>query len=241
MWFVLYTFPIEKLINTEHFTITMKLFIVMPAYNEGKVIASVIKSIQRYQKKIVVVDDCSSDNTYAEAKKQTPHVLRHEINRGAGAATKTGIDYALSQGATHIITMDADGQHDPKDIDRLLQLKDKYDVIIGSRMIQPKGMPLSRKILNWGGSLITYLLYGIFVWDSQTGFKLFSKKAAQSINITFDRYEFCSEVLHEIRRNRLSYKEVPIKVIYTEYSLSKGQHVSNGFRMVYKMIMRLFV
>lgn len=216
-------------------------YIVIPAFNESKVIAKVISDVKKEGfKNIIVVDDCSKDNTSKVAKKSGATVARHEVNRGAGAATKTGFDLAKSLSAKFVVTIDADGQHDPKDITRLLPASEKYDVIIGSRMINPKGMPFTRKLFNRVGSLITFILYGIYVRDSQTGFKIFNKKALDKIEINFDRYEFCSEVLHEISRNKLTYKEIPIKVIYTEYSLSKGQNFSNGIRMVFKMIMRLF-
>src|SRR5690606_14383877 len=124
--------------------------------------------------------------------------------------------------------------HDPNEIERLLKQAPNYDVVIGSRMINSKGMPITRRIINKIGSFITFILYGIYVKDSQSGFKVFNKKAMKSIEIKFDRYEFCSEVLHEIRKKKLSYTEVPITAIYTDYSLSKGQNLGNGFKMVYK-------
>jgi len=218
------------------------VFVVIPAYNEGKVISSVLQKIKKAGfSNIIVVDDCSKDNTALLAKKQQARVVKHSLNRGAGAATKTGIDAAKELGAHYVVTIDADGQHDPAEIERLLKKAPKYDVVIGSRMINSKGMPISRKILNWGGSIITFLFYGIHVRDSQSGFKVFNRKAIENIEIKFDRFEFCSEVLHEIQKKKLTYTEVPISVIYTEYSLSKGQHISNGFRMIFRMIQRFFV
>lgn len=216
-------------------------YIVIPAFNESKVISSVISDVKKEGfKKIIVVDDCSADNTSSISELAGAIVARHEVNRGAGAATKTGLDLAKSLGAKFVVTIDADGQHDPSDISRLIPFTQKYDVVIGSRMINSKGMPLIRQIYNSIGSMITFILYGIYVKDSQTGFKIFNQKALSKIKIIFDRYEFCSEVLHEISKNNLTYKEVPIKVIYTEYSLSKGQSFSNGVKMVLKMMMRLF-
>lgn len=220
------------------------VWIVIPAYNEALRIRQVIENCQkRGFSQIVVTDDCSTDDTFALAKSTGAVVLHHSINRGAGAATKTGIDYALSQNVDYIVTIDADGQHDPAEIEKLIEKAEKLkkDVIIGSRLIDSKGMPLIRLLYNRIGSLITYLLYGIYVRDSQSGFKVFSKNAAQKIKIKFDRFEFCSEVLYEIRRNRLSFCEIPISVIYTKESLAKGQSFQNGVKMVYRMIMRLLV
>ncbi len=218
------------------------VYVVIPAYNEASVIGSVIDSIKKEGfTNIIVVDDCSTDDTFAIAFKKNVTVLRHIINRGAGAATKTGLDFARTQKADFVVTIDADGQHDPTEIKRLVKKASTYDVVIGSRLINPKGMPFSRKLVNKIGSIITYILYGIYVRDSQSGFKLFTKRALEKIEIKFDRYEFCSEVLHEIKQKKLTFIEVPITPIYTEYSLSKGQHFTNGFRMVFKMIWRFFV
>lgn len=218
------------------------VYFVIPAYNEAKKIGQVIQEIHSLGfKKIIVVDDCSSDTTAQIAEDLGCYVFRHSLNRGAGAATKTGFEAAKELGATYVITIDSDGQHDPKDSLKLLKYAEKYDVIIGSRLIKPKGMPLIRILYNRIGSIFTYFLYGIYVRDSQSGYKVFNRKALYRIQIKFDRYEFCSEIIHELKLKKLSFREIPIKVIYTTYSLSKGQHLLNGFRMVYKMIMRLFL
>ncbi len=216
-----------------------KVLVVLPAFNEGKVIADVIKSIKKEgYKDILVIDDCSKDNTSQIAKKEGAIVLRHVINRGAGAATYTGITYAKKNNYDYVVLIDSDGQHDPKDIKKLMKKTNKFDVVIGSRMFNSKGMPVSRKILNFGGSLITAFFFGIYVRDSQSGFKILNKKAINKIKIHFDRYEFCSEILSEIHRNRLTFTEVPIKVIYTDHSLSKGQSLTNGFKMLIRFIFR---
>lgn len=212
--------------------------VIIPAYNEETKIAEVVKAVRKNKFQVIVIDDSSTDNTAKVAKKAKATVISHKRNQGAGAATRTGIKAALKTKAEYIVTIDADGQHNPKEISRLLKYASRYDVIIGSRMIKPKGMPISRKIFNWGGSIITYLLYGIYVKDSQSGFKIFNAKAAKAIDITENRYEFCSEMLYEIKRNKLTYKEVPISVIYTKYSLEKrhGQSFINGLQMIGRMI-----
>jgi len=222
----------------------MKIFIAIPAYNEGKAISKVIKSIKKEgYKNIVIADDCSKDNTYNEAKKAGAVVLRHFINRGAGAATKTAIDYALLNRAYIIITMDSDGQHDPKDIKNLIKpiLDKKADVVIGSRLLNPKGMPWYRRFFNFGGNVVTFVLFGLWVTDTQSGFKAFTKEAAKKIQIKMDRFEFCSEIIGEIKKNKLRVAEIPIKVIYNEYSLSKGQNFMNGLKMIVKLIIRRLI
>jgi glycosyltransferase involved in cell wall biosynthesis len=219
------------------------ILIVLPAYNEAKVIDKVIKDIKKEgYKDILVIDDCSNDNTSQVAKKAGAKVLSHVINRGAGAATYTGLIYARDNNYDYAVFMDSDGQHLPKDIKRLLKVAKKKDVVIGSRMVGDlKQMPIQRKIANFVGSIATYFFFGLFVWDSQSGFKVFNKKAINKINLTFDRYEFCSEIIGEIYKNKLSCEEVPIKVIYTDHSLGKaqsGQSIKNGFKMILRFIFR---
>ncbi len=137
-----------------------KIYIILPAYCEGQVIKKVITSIKENgYKDIIVIDDGSHDNTYDEAFSTGVITLKHTINRGKGAATQTGLDAAKLLDADIVVTMDSDGQHDPKDIKSLLKpiLEDKADVVIGSRMINNKEMPKSRILMNNIGNLVTYI------------------------------------------------------------------------------------
>jgi glycosyltransferase involved in cell wall biosynthesis len=217
----------------------MKTLVALPAYNEEKVIAKVINDIKKEgYTDILVVDDCSKDDTSQRALNAGALVLRHPINRGAGGATATAIEYAKREKYDILVLMDSDGQHSPKDIKKLIKEIKNYDIIIGSRMIEPKGMPLSRRILNSGGSLLTWGLFGLYVKDSQSGFKVLGRKAIEKINITYDRFEFCSEMIGEIYSKKLKYKEIPIKVIYTDHSIAKGQSFKNGIKMILRFILR---
>ena len=142
--------------------------------------------------------------------------------------------------------MDSDGQHNPKDIEKLIKpiLENKADVVLGSRMLGEKGMPFSRILMNKIGNGVTYLFFGIWVSDSQSGFRAYSKKTLDSVYTYMDRYEFESEMLGQIKAAKLKVKEVPIKVIYTEYSLNKYKHdaaftaqgLLNGIKMVIRLI-----
>lgn len=217
----------------------------MPAYNESKVIVNTIKTVQNEGfEHILVVDDCSKDNTYGlinDIKGVT--ALRLGVNRGAGGATNTIIRYAKEHNFDRLVLIDSDGQHNPKEIKKLLRAMDKTksDVIIGSRLIgNNKEMPIQRKIANFVGSCLTKIFFGVFVWDSQSGFKVLNKKAISKIQLTFDRFEFCSELLGECRRNNLKVKEVEIQTIYTEHSLSKGhgQSVFNGVYMIIRFLLK---
>jgi glycosyltransferase involved in cell wall biosynthesis len=223
----------------------MKIFIVIPAYNEATVIQGVIKEIGKEgYENIIIVDDGSRDQTYKKAKEISEvTVLRHKINRGKGAATKTGIEAAKLLGADIIVTMDGDGQHDPKDIKNLANpiIENSFDVVLGSRLKNPEGMPLYKRLHNHIANIITWYLFGLWVTDSQSGFRAYSRKAADLINTKADRYDYDSEVIKEIYIYKLKFKEVPIEVRYTEYSKGKleKQSLFNGIKTLYKMIWKL--
>lgn len=225
----------------------MNTYIVLPAYNEGKVIKKTIGDIKKEgYNNIVIVDDGSTDNTYSEAVSTETIVVKHPINRGKGAATQTGIDGAKLLNADIIVTMDSDGQHDPKDIKTIIEpiLKNQADVVIGSRFLkESENMPKSRIIMNKIGNIVTYIFFGAMSSDSQSGFRAYSKKAANSVYSYMDRYEFESEMLGHIKSAKLKTKEIPIEVIYTDYSLNKykghkvpGQGFLNGIKMVVRLI-----
>lgn len=202
---------------------TKKIFVVIPAYNEGTVICSVIQDVQKEGwKDIIVVDDGSGDATYQEAKKMGVIVLRHTLNRGKGAAIKTGFEAAKKLHADSIVTIDADGQHDPKDIRRLVELLEKgHDVVLGVRNFDEKHIPRLKVLGNHIGNFFTWMLYGLWVTDSQSGIRAYNRKAMDCIVIYNDRYEFETEIVREISRNNLTWTEVPITVRYSSYDQNK--------------------
>ena len=218
-----------------------KTFIVIPCYNEASVIAEVIAGVrQAGYENIIVVDDGSADDTYSQAK-TLPGViaLKHFINRGKGATVKTGIEAAKSLGAGIVVTIDGDGQHNPEEISEMIDLIAKgYDVVLGTRLKNPKGMPGYKIACNWIGNFFTWIIYGLWVTDSQSGFRAYSKKAINTIETKTDRYEYDSEVIREIYRHKLRYIEIPIEVRYTEYSMGKQnkQGLKNGLKTLVKMI-----
>ncbi|MDD5464078.1 MAG: glycosyltransferase family 2 protein [Candidatus Moranbacteria bacterium] len=222
-------------------TISKKIFILIPAFNEETVIREVITEIRKAgYENIIVVDDGSADNTQIAAQKEIGVIsLRHSINRGKGAAVKTGIEAAKMLGADIVVTIDGDGQHNPDDIARMLELIEQgNDVVLGSRLKNPKGMPLWKIAANHFGNFCTWAIYGLWVTDSQSGFRAYSKKAIRLIDTKTDRYEYDSEVIREIYRNKLKFTETPIEVRYTEYSMNKvhKMNLKNGFKTLIKMM-----
>ena len=221
-----------------------KIYVVVPAFNEEGIIQDVIREIRdaKYAN-IIVIDDGSGDNTQKRAQSEGVIALRHKINRGYGAAVKTGIEAAKLLGADIVVTVDGDGQHDPKNIENLVKpiLKEDFDVVLGTRLKNPEGMPLYKKVQNWIANIITWYLFGLWVTDSQSGFRAYSKNAMEKINTRYDRYEYASEVIREIYIYKLKFAEIPIQVRYTEYSMGKEQkqNIWNGIKTFYKMLWKL--
>jgi glycosyltransferase involved in cell wall biosynthesis len=224
--------------------------IVLPAYNEQSVISTTIKHLKRalsqlkkYRFKIVVVDDGSTDNTFALARKSADVVLRHRFNRGLGAALATGLEYARRhQEFSLAVTFDSDGQHYPQDIIRVIKpLEQKFDVVIGSRFLKADNkIPFFRKLILKISNLATFIFFAVWTTDSQSGFRAFNRRAIDLIKLTSNKMEVSSEFFAEIKRNKLRFTEIPISVRYTPYSLAKGQTNLNSFHILLKLIYKLF-
>ncbi|TAL19595.1 glycosyltransferase family 2 protein [Patescibacteria group bacterium] len=202
----------------------MKVIAVIPAWNEERTIREVVRSVSAYALPLVV-DDGSADRTAELALAAGARMVRHAVNRGLGAALGTGLKAALMLGAEIIFTFDADGQHDAADIPAVLApiRERRADAVIGSRLLAPQGMPWIRHIANKLGNLATLALFGARVSDSQSGFRAFSRLAAEGLTIRTDGMEVSSEIAAQIRENGCRLVEVPIRAVYTDYSLSKGQ------------------
>lgn len=223
------------------------VFIVIPAYKEEANIAKVVAAIPKefkvahktFSTKVVVIDDGSSDATYEEAKKTRAIVLRHVANSGAGAATRTGLRYAEqhSDEVAYVITIDGDGQHNASDIKKLLNhaVVHHSPMIVGNRLHSGNktSIPAHRKFGNWGLNVISRVLFGIKVKDSQSGLRLFSADILPAISYyTLDRYGFCTETLWQAKQHHIRVDEVPIEVKYSEETMANGQNPWGGVELV---------
>jgi polyprenyl-phospho-N-acetylgalactosaminyl synthase len=217
----------------------------MPAHNEARVIREVLARVPATVRGMavttIVVDDGSTDQTGQIARAAGVTVIRHITNLGVGAATITGMRLACYLGADFVVTMDSDGQHDPQEITPLVEalLDGPFDVVIGSRLLSPEGMPFSRFSANLLLNVVTFVVYGKIVSDSQSGFKVMSRQALERMNLKSPGYEICSEIVGELYRNHLRYKSLPVKAVYTKYSQAKGQHFLNGVNLILDLLMRL--
>lgn len=220
--------------------------IVIPAYNEESVIGNVVRGVLKefrdgkYDVTVAVVDDGSHDNTSNGAVKGGAVLIRHILNSGAGGATATGLSYAEQNGFDIAATMDADGQHKPSDvragIDKLCN--SNVDLLIGSRLIDSTGMSRVKILGNRGLSFVTHILFGIRSTDSQSGLRIFSRRALEELRWKTRGYEFCSEMLWRAKQQGMIIDEYPIEAIYTDYSVSKGQNNWNAVNIIKSLLKR---
>lgn len=226
----------------------VRVAIVIPAYNEASVIGGVIRSIKskarsRVRLDVIVINDGSIDDTARKATNAGAIVIDHILNSGAGGATSTGLRYAQLHNYDIVATMDADGQHSAKDVMNGVEKlrSSKYDLLIGSRLIDSKGMSRTKVFGNKSLSFITFLLFGIRVTDSQSGMRIFSRSAIEKLRWKATGYEFCSEMLWRASQLKLAVSEYPIEAIYTDYSISKGQNNWNAFNILKSLIKQRLV
>ena len=209
-----------------------KIFAVIPAHNEEKHIYEVVKKTKKYVDKVVVVDDGSKDRTIDMAKKCKVMVLRHLVNLGKGASLKTGCEYAIKNRADVIIAIDADAQHDPKEIPKFLVNIKKYDVVLAYRKIN-KNMPFVLRFGNWLINKTIKFLYGIKIKDSQCGYRAFTAKAYKRLRWKASDYSMESEMIANIGKHKLSYTEIPIETIYSDRY--KGTTIFDGIKIVFNL------
>jgi len=205
-----------------------RIFVLVAAYNEALRLGETLRSLTEGQPyPVVVVDDGSTDSTPTIASGfERVVVLQHARNLGQGAALQTGIDYVLNQGAQLVVTFDADGQHSPADIAMLIEpiLKEQADIVLGSRfLVRNPQIPLGRWLLLKCGIAFTRFTLGLRITDTHNGLRALSRTAASRIRITQRRMAHASEILHQVRRLKLRYVEVPVSVQYSVETLKKGQ------------------
>ena len=210
-----------------------KIFAVIPAYNEERHISKIIKKTKKYVDNVVVVDDGSKDETISLAGRSEAVVLTHLVNLGKGAALKTGCDYAVENNAGFIIAIDADAQHNPKDIPRFLESLKDHDIVLGYRKLNRK-MPFVLKFGNWFINKTIRFLYGIKIRDSQCGYRAFTAKAYKKLKWNASDYSMESEMIAKMGKYKLSYAEIPIATIYSDKY--KGTTVLDGIKIVFNLL-----
>jgi len=214
--------------------------VIVPAKDEAERIGPVLAALTARYPNVVVVDDGSEDETAVRAREHTPHVLRHLINRGQGAALQTGLEYALAAGARYLVTFDADGQHDVLDLAPLLAplVAGECDVTLGSRFLgRTVGLPPGRRLLLRAAVLFSRLVHRVPLSDAHNGLRAFTRRAAGCLEITLDGMAHASEIIDLIVGAELRFQEVAVTIRYSNASLAKGQRARAAFRIVFQYVM----
>ncbi len=219
------------------------VWIVVPAFNEARVIGDVIADVRSVFDHVVCVDDGSKDDTGDVALRAGAHLVRHPVNLGQGAAIQTGVEYARRQpGAQVFATFDADGQHRLKDvvamIDRLST--EEVDLVVGTRFAEPtvSRPPLAKRILLRAAAWLSPSSRQLRLTDAHNGLRVFNKKVADKLNITMNGMSHASEFIALAVENRWRVTEEPVEILYTDYSKSKGQPLLNGVNIIFDGLLR---
>jgi len=217
-------------------SIASRTWLVVPLFNEAQVVREVIEHARQTFPNIVCVDDGSSDDSVAEARAGGASVVQHPFNLGQGAALRTGLDYALGDpDAEYFVTFDSDGQHRVEDALAMVERLSTgtVDVVVGSRFLDDRTKPGALKMVVLKlAVLFENLSTGVKLTDAHNGLRAFNRTAASAIRIDQNRMAHASEIVAEIGRNKLRYVEMPVHVVYTDYSRSKGQSIWNSVNIL---------
>ena len=215
---------------------TIETLVVIPSFNELK-LQSVVDEVLSKGFHVLVVDDGSS--ALALERHQALYIARHKVNLGQGAALQTGLEIARALNPSYVVTMDADGQHRAEDLPRFLaEIKaQQVDIIFGKRTFG-KDIPLIRRAMIRLGILFNWFYTGIKLKDAHNGYRILNKNAYTKINLREPEMAHATEILEHVKSQNLSYSECDVKILYTAYSLGKGQRNSNAFSIIKHLIFR---
>lgn len=222
--------------------LTDRTWLVVPLYNEGKVVREVLTSVRRTFPNIICIDDGSSDDSIQEALAAGAVVATHPINLGQGAALQTGFDYVLrNTDAKYVVTYDADGQHRVEDAVAMLKAAEEGDLgfVFGSRFLEGKAETGTfKKIVLKTAAFVTRMRTGERLTDAHNGLRVIRRDAFERINITQNRMAHASEIVYQLFSTKLKWREMPVHIIYTDYSRSKGQSLLNSINILVELIMK---
>jgi glycosyltransferase involved in cell wall biosynthesis len=223
------------------------VWIVVPAFNEASVIGGVISDVRSVFAHVVCVDDGSRDGTADIALRAGAHVVTHPVNLGQGAAIQTGVAYARSQpGATVFATFDADGQHQVKDVIRMVDRlsSDDVDLVVGTRFADPSagsvvsGTPLVKRLVLRTAAFVSRRSRKLGLTDAHNGLRVFNRTVADALDLTMNGMSHAGEFIAVAYENRWRVGEEPVEILYTDYSKSKGQPLLNGVNILFDGMLR---
>ena len=217
------------------------VYIIVPIFNEGLTARKVVSSLLEYGFSVIVVDDASADNSYDSIKDLDIHYLQHEVNLGQGAAIQTGIEYALTKNdATIFATFDGDGQHRVEDLAEIIKPveKNEADIVMGSRFLPGAFSNASfiRKVAIQTARVINFLFTGLWLTDAHNGLRVFNRKTASLLDLKENGMAHASEILFRVAKYKIRFKEMPVHILYTEYSKKKGQSIFSGIKIFFDLV-----
>jgi glycosyltransferase involved in cell wall biosynthesis len=216
--------------------------IVIPVYNEDQVLGEVLKDVLSTFANVVCVDDGSSDKSADVVRSSKAVLVSHPMNLGQGAALQTGIEAALQiPQVKYLVTFDSDGQHSVSDalamVERLRQ--GGVEVVFGSRFLDERtNVGLLKKSVLKLAVLYTNALSGVKLTDAHNGLRAFTRNVAQSIELTHNGMAHATEIVNQISRGKFAYTEMPVHIVYTDYSKAKGQSLWNSVNILFDLIFR---
>jgi glycosyltransferase involved in cell wall biosynthesis len=219
------------------------VWLIVPCYNEGQVIEEVVRHARQTFPNIVCVDDGSKDDSANGIRAGGAHLVQHPVNLGQGAAIQTGIEYARKQpGAKYFVTFDADGQHRIEDVLTMLERlrSEDVDIVVGTRFrgdVQ-ESVPLIKRIVLKTVVLLSPRTRKLGLTDAHNGLRVFNKKVADEMNITLNGMGHASEIVELIGVRNWRVTEEPVTILYTEYSMSKGQSLINGVNILFDTMLK---
>lgn len=213
----------------------MKIYIVLPYYNEKKHIQGLIAGLLKQKFPVVVVDDGSSDNGVDASTASNVTIIKHRVNLGKGSAMKTGAEYAFAQGADAVIFMDSDGQHSLEDIKAFVSKLNtkKFDIIFGSRHLK-KGVPMVRYFGKKLASVVVKVLFNVKISDPICGFRALTKNGYNKVRWNSTGYGVEVEMVARVGKYKVSYSEVPVKTIYHDHV--KGVTMLDAFGILGEVV-----
>lgn len=217
-------------------------WVVIPLYNEETVIGRVISDLKESFAHIVCVDDGSTDASAAAAELAGATVVRHPVNLGQGAALQTGIEFALAHPpCAWIVTFDADGQHRVEDAVAMIARGrvDDVAIVFGSRFLDDRTKPgILKKVVLKTAVKVTNLTTGLRLTDAHNGLRVIRRDAALNVHLSQDRMAHATEIVLQLGRTKLPWREHPVQVIYTDYSKAKGQSLLNSVNILVDLVVR---
>ncbi|MFJ5871158.1 glycosyltransferase family 2 protein [Dietzia maris] len=215
------------------------VWLIVPCFNEGTVIEEVLRSARGTFPNIVAVDDGSADNSAAAIHRAGAHLVRHPVNLGQGAAIQTGVEYARAQpGARYFVTFDADGQHQVKDVLAMVERvrSEPVDIVVGTRFGRPRRdddqVPLIKRLVLRTVVLLSPRTRRLGLTDAHNGLRVFNRRVAEDLNLRMNGMSHASEFVELMDSRGWRVAEQPVDILYTEYSMSKGQSLLNGINIL---------